>query len=241
MNITTIAIISIVVAIVCSLIILTDIVRHPQSMKIMNIVWPVTALYSGPLGLLAYYTIGRKGSAGKMMHHNKMNHGEMKGMDMPMNKDINMHTKKPFWQSVLIGALHCGSGCTIGDIIAETFLLAVPVTLFGSKLYGGWLIDYIIAFVIGIVFQYFAIQPMKHLAPKEAVIAALKADTLSLTFWQIGMYGWMAISIFLIFHHSLEASDPVFWFMMQIAMILGFLTAYPINWWLLKKGIKETM
>ena len=239
MNITTIAITSIVVAIVCFLIILTDIIRHPQSMKIMNIVWPVTALYSGPLGLLAYYTIGRKGSAGKMVHHDMMDHKDMKGMDM--NKEMDMPSKKPFWQSVLVGALHCGSGCTIGDMIAETFLLAVPVVLFGSALYGSWLVDYIIAFAIGIVFQYFAIKPMKHLSTKDAIVAALKADTLSLTFWQIGMYGWMAISIFLIFHHSLKASDPVFWFMMQIAMMLGFLTAYPINWWLIRKGIKEEM
>jgi len=29
--------------------------------------------------------------------------------------------------------------------------------------------------------------------------------------------------------------------MMQIAMLFGFLTAYPVNWWLIKKGIKEEM
>ncbi len=237
MSITTIAVISIVIGIVCFLIILADIIRHPQSMKIMNVVWPVTVLYSGALGLLAYYMIGKKGMGG-MMHHNGMKGMEM-NMDMDKGKD--MHSKKPFWQSVLLGALHCGSGCTLGDMIAETLLLAVPVSLFGSHLYGGWLVDYIIAFAIGIVFQYYAIKPMKHLSTKAALVAALKADTLSLTFWQIGMYGWMAISIFLIFHHSLEASDPVFWFMMQIAMMFGFLTAYPINWWLIRSGIKEKM
>ena len=234
MNITTISIISIVIGFVCLVVILTDVIRHPQSMKIMNIVWPVTALYAGPLGLIAYYLIGRKGTADKMMLHENMKNTEL-------SKGMKMNTKKPFWQSVLVGTLHCGSGCTIGDIIAETFLLAVPVVLFGSKLHGGWLLDYAVAFAIGIVFQYYAIKPMKHLSTKDAIIAALKADTLSLTFWQIGMYGWMAISIFVIFHHLLPASDPVFWFMMQIAMLLGLLTAYPINWWLLKKGIKEAM
>jgi hypothetical protein len=29
--------------------------------------------------------------------------------------------------------------------------------------------------------------------------------------------------------------------MMQIAMVLGFITAFPTNWWLIKKGIKEAM
>ena len=29
--------------------------------------------------------------------------------------------------------------------------------------------------------------------------------------------------------------------MMQIAMLAGFGTSYPVNWWLLRKGIKEAM
>jgi hypothetical protein len=33
----------------------------------------------------------------------------------------------------------------------------------------------------------------------------------------------------------------VFWFMMQIAMIVGWATAYPANTWLLRKGWKERM
>ncbi len=32
-----------------------------------------------------------------------------------------------------------------------------------------------------------------------------------------------------------------FWFMMQIAMICGFITSYPINSLLIRSGIKEAM
>jgi hypothetical protein len=38
-----------------------------------------------------------------------------------------------------------------------------------------------------------------------------------------------------------EKTSPVFWFMMQIEMIAGFLTTYPVNRWLLQRGIKEEM
>jgi len=33
------------------------------------------------------------------------------------------------------------------------------------------------------------------------------------------------------------------WFgwMMQIAMVCGILTSYPVNWWLLKTGVQEKM
>lgn len=82
---------------------------------------------------------------------------------------------------------------------------------------------------------------MKHLTAAKTLKAALKADTLSLTSWQIGMYGWMAISFFVIFNRKIPTTEPLFWFMMQIAMLLGFLTAFPTNWWLIKRGIKEAM
>jgi hypothetical protein len=149
--------------------------------------------------------------------------------------------KRPFWQSVLIGAFHCGTGCTLGDLIAVNLVPIFPLVIFGRGLYGEWLIDFVLAFIIGIVFQYYAIKPMKQLPKGKVIIAALKADTLSLLFWQIGMYGWMAISDFLIFRRVLTASEPIFWLMMQLAMLAGLLTAYPVNWWLIRKGIKEAM
>ena len=65
---------------------------------------------------------------------------------------------------------------------------------------------------------------------------------LSLTFWQIGMYGWMAISIFLLFDEQTMKPDHwSFWLMMQIAMLSGFFTTYPINGWLIRTGVKEAM
>ena len=213
---------------ICLLIISADLLMgHAQKMWIMNIVWPITALYAGPIALIAYYTIGRKSM--KKINRNYQ------------DNDQEQTQKKPFWQSVTEGTLHCGSGCTLGDIIAEFGLLVFPVTLFGSSVYGSWLVDYIIAFLTGIIFQYYAIKPMKNLSAGKAIKAALQADTLSLTSWQIGMYGWMAISIFIIFNRKLEATDPIFWFLMQIGMLFGFITAYPVNWWLMKKGIKEAM
>jgi hypothetical protein len=59
------------------------------------------------------------------------------------------------------------------------------------------------------------------------------------------MYGFMTIAHFVIFRigfgTKLEPTSPEFWFMMQIAMICGFVTSYPVNWWLIRSGIKEKM
>lgn len=227
---TLLSICSLVLAVLCALIIVIDIVRgYRQHMWIMNIVWPVTALYSGPLGLWAYFKVGR------LSTHRKMQEAKEQGAQSPPQS-------KPFWQSVGLAATHCGSGCTLGDLLAEGVVLSFfSFSLFGHRIFGAWVVDYILAFLFGIAFQYFTITPMKHLSPGKGLVAVLKADSLSLSAWQIGMYGWMAIATFVIFGHELDKSDPVFWFIMQIAMLAGFVTSYPVNWWLVKSGIKEKM
>ncbi len=81
----------------------------------------------------------------------------------------NLPIKKTFWQSVVVGVLHCGSGCTLGDIIAETTLIFFPVVLFGKEIFGAWAVDYALALAIGIIFQYFSIKPMKDPSVKEGL------------------------------------------------------------------------
>jgi hypothetical protein len=44
----------------CALAIVFDVVRgNPRKMWIMNVVWPITALWSGPLGFWFYWRAGR--------------------------------------------------------------------------------------------------------------------------------------------------------------------------------------
>ncbi|MEZ5786036.1 MAG: DUF4396 domain-containing protein [Xanthobacteraceae bacterium] len=214
-----------------------DVARHPQHMWIMNVVWPIVALFGTVFALWAYLRYGRLSSQTAM--------DESEG---------GAHKPKiPFSVMVGKGAGHCGAGCTLGDIIAEWLAFAFPViavwlgyqSLFAEKMFAVWVLDFIFAFAFGIVFQYFTIKPMRNLTPAQGIVQAFKADTLSLTAWQIGMYGFMAVAQFIIFRgwldHRLEVNSVEFWFMMQIAMIAGFIMSYPVNWWLLKRGIKERM
>jgi hypothetical protein len=59
------------------------------------------------------------------------------------------------------------------------------------------------------------------------------------------MYGFMTVAQFVLFvnvwPHELKPNMPEFWFMMQFGMLSGFATSYPINWWLIRRGIKEAM
>ncbi len=226
----TLAFMSLVLAGVSALTVIADeLGKHRQHMWIMNVVWPITMLWAGPLGLIAYFTVGRNST------HTAVAAARRSRREPP-------NRAKPFWQSVGVGATHCGAGCSLGDLIVEWGTVAVPLTLFGSHIFGTWAADFVAAFLLGIAFQYFTIAPMRGLSLQAGLVAALKADTLSLTAWQLGMYGWMAIVLFALFSpQALPKTGPVFWFMMQLAMMAGFLTSYPVNWWLLRRGIKETM
>ncbi|MFO1039663.1 MAG: DUF4396 domain-containing protein [Geminicoccaceae bacterium] len=232
---------SLVLAGACSVVVAVDVIRHPQQMWIMNLVWPITALFGSVLWVWSYFRYGRLATR------------ERAQAAMDRHEEMPSKKETPFWAKVGKGASHCGSGCTLGDIIAEWLMVLAPVVatwfgwhwLFGEKMFAVWVLDYLFAFVIGIAFQYFTIKPMRDLSVGQGLWQAVKADTLSLTAWQLGMYGFMAIAAFWIFRDllgtRLETASPEFWFMMQIAMLAGFMTAYPVNWWLIRSGIKEAM
>ena len=200
--------------------------RQPQPMAVMRWVWPINALWAGPIGIWAYWTIGRTGPP-------------LQQPSARMNQATDM-APRPFWQSIVSGTLHCGAGCSLADLVGPILFRAAPFALAGSLVFGEWTLDYILALLVGVTFQYAAISPMLQQTGAGIWWRALKIDFLSLTAWQVGMYGWMALVIFVWFG-IIPPRHIEFWFMMQLAMACGFLTAYPMNWWLVKAGIKTAM
>jgi hypothetical protein len=198
-----------------------DLLRRPQHMAIMNAVWPITALYFGPIAVWWYWTLGR-------------------AMPRGSSADHHMHRqKRPFWQTIIVEATHCGAGCTLGDVIAEFTIYFTRFSIGGSALLTEYIGDFVLAYAFGIVFQYFAIAPMRGLSLLPGLWAAIQADTLSLTAFEVGLFAWMAVMAHLPF--QLTPVHPAYWSLMQIGMVIGFATSYPANWFLVRKGIKQPM
>src|SRR5436305_6512501 len=107
---TILSIISLALGAISAMVITVDLLSHPQKMWIMNVVWPVTALYAGPLALISYFKAGRLSSRESVM--TAKNRGEE-----------NPGKKKPFWQIVGVRATHCGSACNLGALVASGALL----------------------------------------------------------------------------------------------------------------------
>lgn len=205
-----------------------DELRRPQPMAIMNWVWPITALYAGPLGLISYY---------RWAHE-------------PMPRPDGSLTPG----AVIRGTLHCGAGCALGDLLAELLLQREPAlgSVLGQghwwvdRIYSAWILDFVFAYLFGIAFQYSALRSMRIPWPRRRVLArALQTGTLSLIAWQLGMYGFMVLGHSWFYPSFLRRSWPTagveFWFVMQGAMVVGFAAAAPINAWLIRHHIKEAM
>jgi uncharacterized protein DUF4396 len=208
---------SIIICVLCAALILLDIAsgaRH--KMAVMNWAWPLTALYLGPVAILWHHRSSRR------------QHSDMEGRD------------KPFWKKVFTGAAVSGAGCVLGDFAGEWLVFLGGFTIAGSLLATNYVVDFVLAYVFGLAFRYFSIAPMRNVRGWAGIRDAIKADTVSLLAFEFGMFAFMALVREVIFP-ELKPSDPVYWFMMQIAMIVGFATTYPANWWLIKKGLKEGM
>jgi hypothetical protein len=199
---------------------------YRQKMRVMEWVWPITGVYFGPIAVWGYLRYGRPKSSKWLAE---------KRLDEPPDK--------PGWATTATGVSHCGAGCTLGDIIAEFAIFALGVSIAGETVFAEYVGDYVLAIALGLAFQYFAIAPMRGLSFRKGIVAAAKADILSLSAFEVGLFGWMALQAFVFFPapHHIHPDSPVYWMSMQAGMIVGFFTAWPVNTWLIRKGIKEAM
>ena len=93
----------------------TYLLGNREDVRIMEAVWPLTALYAGPLAPAAYLRWGRPMSQRWMDAHGGMR-------------------DKPFWAGTAVSATHYGAGCVLGDLIAEWVVFAAGLTLAGFVL-----------------------------------------------------------------------------------------------------------
>lgn len=204
-------------------------VGRRQKMGVMDAVWPLTMLYWGPLGLPFYFSFGRAAAPSRT--------------ERPAHTHMHEHAhgsaEPPMWQAVFKGAAHCGAGCALGDFAAEWIALGLGLVLLGSALAARLTLSFVLAYAAGIAFQFFAIAPMRGLSLRAGLAAAVKADTFSLIAYEIGMFAWMIYRAY--GWPDMEPTDWSYWLMMQIAMVLGFATTYPVNWLLIRLGVKERM
>lgn len=140
------------------------------------------------------------------------------------------------WRQVLGSTMHCAAGDGIG-IIAGAAVAAywrLP----------GWAnlsLEYVLGFGFGwAIFQALAMREMAGGDYLRSLRQTFLPEFLSMNLLMAGM----VVTMHSLMPHIHGSTDPLtgsFWFVMSMALIGGFILAYPINWWLVAKGLKHGM
>jgi hypothetical protein len=139
------------------------------------------------------------------------------------------------WRQVLGSTMHCvagdGIGILVGAAIGAAVALPVPADLG---------VEYVLGFGFGwTIFQALFMRNMFG-SYAASLKGTLRSELLSMNCLMGGM---IAVST-LAWAGTREAHDPtypLFWFRMSLALMSGFIVAFPMNWWLVANHLKHGM
>jgi hypothetical protein len=140
------------------------------------------------------------------------------------------------WRQVLGSTMHCVAGDGIGILAGA--VIAFFLTLPHLADIG---LEYVLGFGFGwTIFQALFMRDMAGGSYARSLSSTFIPEFLSMNFLMTGMVPIAALGRRLI-GHSLSPLAPEFWFIMSMALLVGFVVAYPMNWWLVAKGLKHGM
>lgn len=140
------------------------------------------------------------------------------------------------WRQTLGSAMHCVAGDGIGIIAG-----AVIASAFGITGLAEAALEYFLGFAFGWpIFQALFMRDMAGGSYRSALRSTFLSELLSMNLLMAGM-----IPTVMILRRHVEAagdpSSPRFWFVMSMGLLVGFVVAYPMNWWLVANHLKHGM
>jgi FtsP/CotA-like multicopper oxidase with cupredoxin domain len=185
--------------------------KNPE-MKVMRWGWVLITLYMGPVGLALYVLTDKEPRPGE--------HEEF---------------IRPLWKQGVGSTVHCVAGDATGIIFS-----AAIVTSLGLPMWLDFVIEYASGFAVGLfVFQSLFMRSMAGGSYTRALRQTFLAEWLSMNTMAAGMFYVMAVLMMGRDMRSMNATEPQFWFVMSVGVIVGFFTAYPVNVWMVAQGLKH--
>lgn len=172
----------------------------------------LVTLYLGPIGLLLYVLA-----------------------DKEPRPQTHERFTAPLWKQGIGSTIHCVAGDATGIIIS-----AVIVALLGIPMWLDLIIEYISGFALGLfVFQSLFMKRMMDGSYLDNVKRSFTPEFISMNFMMAGMAPVMS---FLMMGRDMRAMEPtelLFWGVMSLGILVGFVLAYPANVWMVGRGIKH--
>ena len=187
--------------------------NNPE-MKVMKWGWLLVTFYLGPVGLFLYVMACKEPAPGT--------HEEF---------------VKPLWKQGLGSAIHCVAGDATGILIA-----AAITGWLGLPMWVDMAVEYLAGFGFGLlVFQALFMKDMMGGSYLGALRRTLLPEWVSMNFMMAGMFPTMVVLMMGRDMRAMEPTQPLFWGTMAAAVGVGLFTCYPVNVWLVNKGLKHGM
>ncbi|HQT65938.1 MAG: hypothetical protein B7X12_09005 [Halothiobacillus sp. 20-53-49] len=140
------------------------------------------------------------------------------------------------WRQVLGSTMHCvagdGVGILAGAVIASFFHLSKVTDIS---------LEYLLGFGFGwMIFQALFMRDMAGGSYRRSLTSTFFPELLSMNCLMAGMVPTMVLAKQYV-PASNTPNDPAFWFVMSMALLVGFIVAYPMNWWLVSNHMKHGM
>ena len=186
--------------------------RHRHGSVATELVWVASGLYLGPFAVALYLRQGRAtaptpGAAGA-------DEGEPDGS--------------------AVAVLPGGAASAVAHVIAVPLVVAAGWTIAGLSMWPMIIVIAVLAVIMLAVYERVASQGARSRRTAGLSIgAAIVAAVITVAAFDIGMVGWM-----LLLHYNdamPPAGDSTFWFLMQLGVVIGLVTAYPTVRWLLRR------
>jgi uncharacterized protein DUF4396 len=114
------------------------------------------------------------------------------------------------------------------------------VAALGLPMWLDVIIEYTAGFAFGLfIFQSLFMQNMSGGSYRKALRDSFVPEWLSMNMMAAGMFFVMTLLMMGRDMRAMEPTQPQFWFVMSIGVVVGFATAYPVNVWLVAKGLKH--
>jgi hypothetical protein len=185
--------------------------RNPEA-TVMKWGWILISLYMGPIALALYVLTDKEPAPGE--------HEEF---------------IKPLWKQGIGSTVHCIAGDATGIIAA-----AVITAALGLPMWVDLIVEYSAGFAFGLfIFQSLFMKDMAGGSYLKAVKNSFMPEWLSMNMMAAGMF---PVMIFLMMGRdmrAMEPSEPLFWAVMSLGVIVGFFVAYPVNVWMVGKNLKH--
>jgi hypothetical protein len=139
------------------------------------------------------------------------------------------------WRQALGSTMHCAAGDGIGILVGAVIgaLVALPL-----------MVDFALEYVLGFAFGWTIFQALFMGEMFGSYSKALKGTFTSEFLSMNCLMGGMLPVSALTFAGNPDAHDPtqaLFWFRMSLALMVGALVAYPMNYWLVAHHLKHGM